>query len=82
MKTTKCPFCKKDIVYSRDNRYLHCEDTKNCPYIIDNLCKVCKEGKYIYKVASHGLYKGVAFFQCDKCKSILDNTTYFTSSGN
>lgn len=74
MKTTKCPFCKKGIVYSRDNKYLHCEDTK-CPYIIDNLCLSCKEGKYIYKVASQGLYKGVAFFQCDKCKSILDNTT-------
>ena len=71
MKTTKCPFCKKKIVYSRDNRYLHCEDTNNCPYVIDNLCTVCKEGKYTYKIASYGQYKGVPFFQCDKCKTIL-----------
>ena len=74
MKTTKCPYCKKDIVFSKDNSYLRCDDL-DCPYFTPNLCKSCHEGKYIYKVASHGMYKGMSFFKCDKCGSIFDNTS-------
>jgi ribosomal protein L37AE/L43A len=71
MKTTQCPLCGKKIVYSRDDQYLHCEDL-GCKYIIANLCVACRKGKYIHKIASHGIYKEIPFFQCNQCNNILD----------
>ena len=71
-KDTTCPQCRKKLIFSHDNSYIRCEDL-NCPFIMNNICQECNKGKYIHRVATHGYFQGISFFQCTQCKSILNN---------
>ena len=71
-RDTTCPHCEKRLILSRDNDYIRCEDL-SCPFFMKNICRECGNGEYIYRVASHGYYKGIPFFQCTQCNSIFDN---------